>query len=711
MGVTGLASYVRQLSRSPAIPVTWPLLGTLPSPEESTLVLVDGNSFVHYIARKVSWLHGAQHDLLCEVLLREVDKFRSVGLEPQFIFDGILPELKREERKGRLKERIDRVQLVMDEIMLTAGAPSMLAQKGSASFLPPMIMPACIHALRSAGVNVAVYPHGEADMALAQQARRDNAPIISLDSDFFIHTIEPPPSTEPHTPPLLTGYIPIDTLSWSEGGLHAQIYKRADTSKSLGINPILLPVLAALGGCDYISSVNQALAGHLSLLNPKLRGFMRITKVIQILQSLNHLTSAYDAVDAVIAPLNPGALKDDLRNSLKLVVAQYSEGVQGDSEATSTILNLVRNGMYEFRLAEVATQRIFWCSPYLENVARRSVWEVSRPLRRWIYGIIAWSCQPPDNDRLWGVFPIDRQLWTDYQSGSLQIKEYLRRAERLVSENVEPVPFAEFHSFVQSALGPDRSRTSDKFLDASVAVRRTIYFRVLTADGPRMRTLDPFLIPLAISVRYLIQDLFSRDQPIANYEIIAIICAGVISLEKRTRAQPGSELQENASSCRPTRDSLHRLAQMETVLYCNMLLAQSLLIGQQAEPAPQGDVGGIEQDTNWGCLDGLEFHRCMVMAKGGAAYQRMLNVGGCDGTVNEQQLTAGRITTYLAIYAAATDGIEEQMEAVMSYGPSGTGLARKKKRTTLRKTPMTRPRPAAAPSNNMFDVLSSGCNF
>ncbi|KAG0319723.1 hypothetical protein BG000_003800, partial [Podila horticola] len=45
-------------------------------------------------------------------------------------------------------------------------------------------------------------------------------------------------------------------------------------------------------------------------------------------------------------------------------------------------------GQFSYKLMDVVCNKMFWCTPFLEDTERESAWLASRELRRWIYGIL-----------------------------------------------------------------------------------------------------------------------------------------------------------------------------------------------------------------------------------------------------------------------------------------------------------------------------------
>ncbi|KND00034.1 uncharacterized protein SPPG_04378 [Spizellomyces punctatus DAOM BR117] len=706
MGVTGLASYVQQLQPSPGEHLEWQLgPASVDKEDASQVVFVDGHAYAHHVAKEISWAQGARPHLLAKVLGKQVEIFKRAGFRLTFVFDGVLPVHKIDERIGRDAEKISRISTVMAEVVKrrALGAISATSSPVAATLLPPLAIPALMNQLREMDIPIIV-PQREADVALAQMARTQSAPVISLDSDFFVHLLEDPDrcsqeEVSSSSRPLL-GYIPLNTLRVNEDVLHAQLFRRPRVAESLGVCPSLLPALAALVGCDYTSRRDRASAMQ-EILGAK-KGHARIKHVVKLLSGLNDLADPLAAIDMLMSRHVPAGSAIEVGAELKFAVAQYiglnEKTLPIPPAASATITMLYRTGGFNHKLVEVATQRIFWCSPFLEDIGRAAAWEVARPLRRWAYALISWSTEQsrenqPDSKSLWEGLPVDEQLWVDYVRGNLLVKEYLRRGERLVAENVKPVAWDELKTLSISVTGSDSKHT---LLSLSDSAREAMHLRILKSDTDKIRSLPVGIRPLAISVRSMISELSARGQPLANYELVALVSAGLVSY---SRAQSESNLPmpttNMATGAASTPLTLHRLAQMEVFLFSSLILAQSLL-----HPLIHHNdfLTG-----HWTCLDGQEFHRCIELAKGGAEHVRLLCGDG------HEQADEQRLGLYRQVFEAVVEGLEDCVERVMSYG--GVSGKKKKKRIKTKGNEKTVGQGGLRASSNLFDVLSSGCSF
>ncbi|KAJ3183955.1 hypothetical protein HDU85_001806 [Gaertneriomyces sp. JEL0708] len=665
MGVSGLASYVEHLQPRPAVSIRWPITA---ASEQSQLFAIDGNAYVHYVAKKISWLQGASHGQLAAVFEHGIQDFISAGMSLQFVFDGPLPPAKIDQRIARDAEKIARISTVIASTVLS---PSLAVN--AATLLPPLAIPMSIHRLHCMKISVCV-PQEEADVVLARIARLHSAAIISKDSDFYIHRLENPHSMEHNANQGLSsicGYIPLESVRIIDGYVEGELYTSSAVAGALGVHHALMPALAALAGCDYISEQDKSLI-KLHLCTSKYKQRARIRNILHTLKTCppDPLLAVRDLSNEIDSP----ETQSRLREALEFAVRQYTEVTDEVAPVLSTIEKYTNTGQYNPKLVEIATQKTFWCSPFLEDISRA----------------------------------VDREAFDDFLHGKLYIDEHLRRGERLVAEQVRSASVAHLQEKLPCGLA--KSDGALPFLnDLSDEHRKTLYLRILDSDTAKVRALSPRVVPMALAVRYLIAQCHARGQPIANHELSALLCAGILALYKPNTPLPAAvepaqpvlaPRHETARAC------IHRLAQLETILLCALLLAQSMLhptvVSETTLPAPHDAISAY-----WECLDGPEFHRCMKMAKGGATGERLLQTSGYTDIVSAKELFAD----YQQLYEAIMEGNECYVDLVMDYSEmrrpgSGAGCVKKKKKKIVKDTPQRR-----ATSSNLFDVLSTGCNF
>lgn len=231
-----------------------------------------------------------------------------------------------------------------------------------------------------------------------------------------------------------------------------------------------------------------------------------------------------------------------------------------------------RAGQFSFKLMDVVSNRMFWCTPFLEDTDRESAWLASRDLRRWIYGILARDLLLLESDHVG-----DAQGSSETGPGAeLEVVEYVRRGDHLSAEIVMGVSAMELDEMVKvvkvkahkksarrisimdidpvipssinavevsSAETESATRASMEIEQEPLQVqdqgigetmdetsRTSLFLGILGADTAQVRALPkPFMI-LAATLRYLINALAhsktrSASISVANFEVIAFVAS------------------------------------------------------------------------------------------------------------------------------------------------------------------------------------------
>ncbi|KAG0206171.1 hypothetical protein BGX33_007552, partial [Mortierella sp. NVP41] len=235
-----------------------------------------------------------------------------------------------------------------------------------------------------------------------------------------------------------------------------------------------------------------------------------------------------------------------------------------------------RSGQFSFKLMDVVSNRMFWCTPFLEDTDRESAWLASRDLRRWIYGILARDLLllEGEDERV----EAEETGRVAAATAELEVVEYVRRGDHLSAEIVMGASAMELDEMVkvvkakaqrksarrisvmdvdppvipsgaaaiesleaestnmeiekeqqenkeQPAQGQD---VDDDMMDQ--ASRTSLFLGILGADTAQVRGLPkPFMI-LAATLRYLINALAhsktrSASISVANFEVIAFVAS------------------------------------------------------------------------------------------------------------------------------------------------------------------------------------------
>ncbi|KAF9114675.1 hypothetical protein BGX27_010161 [Mortierella sp. AM989] len=502
------------------------------------------------------------------------------------------------------------------------------SSRSSSHFLiPPLVMEVTLQTLRFLGVDLIVCD-GEADGLVAQLAMEkslnedvDEAYAVSKDSDYFIYNTGS--STK-------GGYIPLDSLFVSSDPkthtttISANVYSQAVIADHLGIRPQFLPLFASLTGNDYlrpevfgnqiarslVASTGQKLSTASNTNHTRIKataGFLKqygagsdatakgstreeiLDTMERILDDRRHLYSGES--DEKRQELR-SALEESMQQYTSLVPTEKAKGLSllDSTSASPSVAGLhkmkkaLRSGHFSFKLMDVVCNRMFWCTPFLEDTDRESAWLVSREMRRWIYGILARNLKI---EEVAGVYSIEDKFAKETTS-ALEVVEYVRRGDHLSAETVTGASSLELDEVLRTArakankkatrrvsvmdvdsavteshgssdaapsvLSSDEDQKAetmsiDKAFDEEeesqsdsngvldLASRTSLFLGILGADTAQVRSLPkPFMV-LASTLRYLINALAhsksrSASIPIANFEVIAFV-ASVLFLRER----------------------------------------------------------------------------------------------------------------------------------------------------------------------------------
>jgi hypothetical protein len=287
-----------------------------------------------------------------------------------FVFDGILPDYKVNQRHERNQNLID-LQAEYYEQIKTG------VFNGCDTLLPPFALFCLIHTLVKNGIET-VLAQEDADYAISKLAKKRNAIVISQDSDFFMYNIK--------------GYIPITSLEWKQDHITGTVYSRSHIASLFGIRVEYLPIMAVLGGCDHFSN-NDLLdffRANYRLFHEKTRINERYNWIIELLQSLD--SDAKLVVEEVCELLEP-EWKDKIHKILLESLDQYH--LLGDDKVKllsfknsyiEDINFLVESLMIHPKILEMI-DCCFWCRPIFEDPAF-SGYEISLFIRMLTYRLI-----------------------------------------------------------------------------------------------------------------------------------------------------------------------------------------------------------------------------------------------------------------------------------------------------------------------------------
>ncbi|KAG0006995.1 hypothetical protein BGZ65_000136 [Modicella reniformis] len=602
--------------------------------------------------------------------------------------------------------------------------------RGSSYFLiPPLVMEVTLQTLRSLGVDMMVCD-GEADGLVAQLAMErsmdenvSEAYAVSKDSDYFIYNTGS--STK-------GGYIPLDSFFVSNDPrtkittIMATVYSQAVIAHHLGIRPEFLPLFASLTGNDYLrpeafedqiarslaNTTGQKLSGTSNANHTRIKataGFLKqygagseavvvgkkgTTKgnmathehveVIRVMeQILDDRKQLYSGETNEKRKELRAALEESMQQYSTIIISNTSEGRRGClivSNVTSTthsgttisgldkMKEAFRSGQFSFKLMDVVYNKMFWCTPFLEDTDRESAWLVTREMRRWIYGILARN--------LITEAPMQSNLSeADHELSHFDVIEYVRRGDHLSAEKVTNVSRLELDEVLKSARakaneksarrmsvmdmgsislethdqGSNNEEDQDKAetmsidmnledTDSSVednldeASRTNLFLAILGAYTAQTRSASISIanfevIAFVASVLFLREKYYPKSIPVSAANVCSSYCGGDQQKQQQQQQQPQQQQQANSvlsiasislsgsttlDEAPPlTKRSIHLSSQYQYALAAVSFLANALHL---EDMMPSLAV----------LFDGLLFQQTLALARGGTLLEQRM---------------------------------------------------------------------------------------
>ncbi|KAI9206654.1 uncharacterized protein BJ171DRAFT_496529 [Polychytrium aggregatum] len=717
--------------------------------------IVDGNSFLHYICASLNWIQGANYHGLEEQIQVFAATIQEFGILPLFVFDGPLPAWKALERDSRDGQKLQRILAALNTLsgvgridytkLVTA------ASNHIANVLPPMALQCCVCALKSANIDV-FFAEGEADPAIAALARQRNAVVVSRDSDYYIYEG-------------LKAYIPLSTLQMppptqgADRSIRATYFQTTQVAAALAIPTPLLPLFAALVGCDYIDAEEYELVGKITAQLGSKSPAVRIKIAQKLLGAYGPGQEVNDAIDQLVASSDSlsDSEKSQLRDILLFAVNTYRgidgaspdvSGVGAQASASKVTTGLpsweiasarMKSGDFSHKLFEVVMQRAFWCTPVLEDLNRASVWELGRPIRQAIYSLLALTAAKVRADEQCALDsqspPCADLCLSEYIGRKIVVAEKIRRNRQIVTENVPPLQVDELTTMLEdvrislptlnpgAGAVPPAIRTGQWIMDQSRPKRRALYEQIV--GNSRRALLNSSLaakfVPAVCAIRLLIVENHARGQPLLNTEVVSLAVSALIAASGVGIA-PLQQPNESTIS----RGSIHLGAQLEIALFNAMLLAQALFLDDDSFLS-----------SHWRSLNGPLLFACLQSARRGCDLSKLL----CQHTTLQPAGAEleGLMKQLRQLYLLVRSGIEERIDVVIEFDgldadptPSKSprssrpqsSATSKSKRAKTSASRAQRPQAAEqqqqqqqqqqsqqAADSNIFSLLSSGCSF
>ncbi|KAF9990250.1 hypothetical protein BGZ75_002883 [Mortierella antarctica] len=618
----------------------------------------------------------------------------------------------------------------LDALANNAGGGGGAGSRSYSHFLiPPLVMEVTLQTLRSLGVDLMVCD-GEADGLVAQLALEksmdpnvEEAYAVSKDSDYFIYNTGS--STK-------GGYIPLDSLfvamdpNTSGTTISATVYSQAAISEHLGIRPHFLPLFASLTGNDYlrpdvfeaqiakalITTTGQKLAGTSNTNHSRIKAtaaFLKQYGAGSEPTTLEHDNNpqeeedkdrVLEVMDKVLQdrkelyPNEGDEKQQELRCALMESMDQYSSltpdlnfSALSTSAQTMTGLDRMkeafRTGQFSFKLMDVVCNKMFWCTPFLEDTDRESAWLVSRELRRWIYGVLARNLSSEETQKQGHEIASSGNSSISEQTLDFDVVEYVRRGDHLSAETVTAASTEELDEILTTAQLKAQKRGSRRisYMDVDVcedlngailsgqsgklnmnlepvaphdpldlASRTSLFLGILGAETEQVKALPKSFMVLAATLRYLVNALShsktrSASVSVANFEVIAFVASVIFLREKyypETILESVSPL-DNSNDSDPSQEQQPKQSSIPSTNHSTASTSNSFIsLSDEAPPLTkrslhlstqyQHALGSVSLLANALHLedmipslatlfDGLLFQQTLVLARGGTSLE------------------------------------------------------------------------------------------
>jgi hypothetical protein len=721
MGIHGLSYFIKSF---PSLAETkkWPLQSVVVLDPRDHFI-IDGNAFVYHIAfeHRTNWTHGGQYATIAQVISKTISALRKAGIRLTFLFDGALPQDKRDTRIKRHKSYIERCVSTFWNLkqINTSNKNAEERQNGIQYFgdlflIPPLTLEVTVQTLRELDVQVIICD-AEADGEVVAMANREGAYVVSQDSDMHVY------------PNIGKGYIPLELLrvpidDEEKQQIIAGVFHPETFAKMLNLDVSLLPLFGTLLGNDYVDAelvrfpIGQwcSLEG-IQIAKNNQSGWPKI--VAEFVRRCNQeqgntIKNVVDKLKPIIAKSNmrsreekasgfedrmidsiyrydaQSALLINLNIEKVLATENGSQTTKNNNDTFCKQSNHYRNG-FSRQIMDVIASSTFWTSIFIEDIERESSWDVSRSLRQGVYGTIneilglQEEIEMEDQEQ---QGPGDKEQ-VDKPVSRLIVDEYGREKQHLGVLQV-----------TGGVIHVQRSSNVNNF------------YRFHYSNQSHVASFDPLLHPFILCSRYMIYHCSKsiENGRLLNYEVIAMIVAVLRSLAPTLGYTGQSVPLPITGTPALKKRSIHLSAQFQSIVYSSYLFSQVLDIEEYLQlPHVLASM-----------YDGVYFHYYIEAARGGASIGAML-----QGVSPEFQ------SLFCSVYRTIMTDLNNDVQDVFDYDIVLTMDCDKwsisdnkpKRLNSLKSASSKRPekKKKSSPSNgaknnrsaNAFNVLSFGCNF
>ena len=166
-------------------------------------LVIDGFSLCYYLY-SFDWSHGGQYPQFHNCVVKFFEALRLSKIEPIVVFDGI--DYKQEKVMTTMKRRKEMIRTINEHVV-----HSRLRRLDAVNNILPLLTKEEFQYTLSSLLVKQVVVDGEADFIIAQLANYYSCPVLSKDSDFYMHTLK-------------GGFIPMDRFHWNSTPIVAEVY-------------------------------------------------------------------------------------------------------------------------------------------------------------------------------------------------------------------------------------------------------------------------------------------------------------------------------------------------------------------------------------------------------------------------------------------------------------------------------------------------------
>ena len=339
-------------------------------------LVIDGFSLCYYLY-SFDWSHGGQYPQFHDRVVEFFEALRLSKIEPIVVFDGI--DYKQEKVVTTIKRRKEMIRTINERVMHSG-----LRRPGAVNnILPLLAKEEFQYTLFSLHIKQVVVD-GEADFVIAQLANYYSCPVLSKDSDFYVHNLK-------------GGFIPMDRFHWNSTPIVADVYYvRGFLDQFKFQHESVRLIIPAISGNDFLPPISlQRFIGEI------------VSSRYHPLASVAHYASQFSNLDDFITKITfldlSASEKETLRSNCLRCRQMYNcceicslEDVMGATELLAYdrqhiprwILDQFRSSKLRHSIMEAIVLHKCVLPVVMDNFHQPSSLMISRPLRENLYCVL-----------------------------------------------------------------------------------------------------------------------------------------------------------------------------------------------------------------------------------------------------------------------------------------------------------------------------------